>query len=180
MDPIFEGPQARIIFVLLLVGLLAVLLYRLFGDEVERMGEALAVASFLLAHFTFLVSGARLLYVGAASLYAGQPVGGPTFLGVAIGVGYIGFASYQGFGPGWKSAFKGTFAVLWALVEVLSVVITAAFIYAAGLALMNPDKYGDPELPVWGHVVVFAILILLSAIPLLLHAGVELYTRHRS
>ncbi len=106
LDQVFivlEGPQARIAGVLLVTGLLAVLLYRPFGDELEKIGEALATGSFLVAHATFITRGAELLYVGAASLYIGQPAEGPDFFNLAIFFSYIGFASYQCFGPGWKS-----------------------------------------------------------------------------
>ena len=176
---LITGPQLRIAGVLLLTVLFAALLYRLFGDRLEKMGEALAVASFLTAHAIFLSTGAELLYVGAASLYAGQPAESPSFLNLTILFGYIGLASYRGFGPGWKSGLKGGFAGVWALVEVGSVLLAAGTLYACGLVLLYPGRY-VPTGSTSSEELVEAVFVGLKvAIPLLLHVGVELYYRLR-
>jgi len=172
------GSYARTVLAFLITALLAVLLYRLFGDEITRMGEALGVSSFLFAHANFLSRGAVLLYVPLASLYAGYPIGDSTLLGIAIAAGYVGFASYQGFGPGWKSAVKGALAVVWTMVEAFSVVFVIAIVYAAGLVVVYPGDYVPAETPTWVVVATYVIGVLLCALPLLLHAGVEFYLRY--
>jgi len=176
---VFEGPEVRVIGVLLVAALFAVLLYRLLGDELERMGEGVAVACFTIAHATFLSRGADLLYVGAASLYTGHPVGPSSLLNGVVYVGYAGFAVYSGFGPGWKSAVKGAFGVTWAYAEAYSVTMIVITLYAVWLLLMYPDEY----VPAGGlsetELVAAPFVGLVGAIPLLLHAGVEVYARYR-
>ena len=165
--------------ILLVTGLLAALLYRLFKDKLRRMGEALATGSFLVAHGMFLGRGADLLYVGAAFLYIGQPAESPGFFSLAILFGYIGLASHQCFGPGWKSGLKGGFAVTWALTETVSVLMTAGILYAGGLVLLYPGSYVPTGGTTGEALAKAALLGLVVAIPLLLHAAVELYYRLR-
>jgi hypothetical protein len=172
------GSYGPIALALLITGLLAVLLYHLFGDEMKRMGEALGVSSFLAAHATFLDVGADLLYVPVASLYAGHPIEGSPLLWATIVAGYVGFASHQGFGPDWESALKGAFAVVWTVVETFSVVFVLAVVYAAGLMVVYPG-YVPSETPTWVVVATYVTGSLLCALPLFLHAGVELYYRWR-
>jgi len=179
LDIIFVGPQARIFGALLVTGLFTVLLYRLFQDTFGRMGEALAVASFLVAHMLFLGRAVDLLHTPLASLYVGHPVDTPAVLGLPIVFGYVGFASYRGFGPGWKSALKGTFSIICAFVEVLSVTLIAGMAYAAGLILLYPDRYVPTGSTAGEELVGAALFGFVVAIPLLLHAGVELYLRYR-
>ena len=69
--------------------------------------------------------------------------------------------------------------MIWALVEAISVVMTAATVYATGLILTYPDVYASEEGSTGELVGVSAILGLVTAIPLLLHAGMELYLRYR-
>lgn len=180
MDFVLEGSQGRIVGYLLLTGLLALLLYRLFEDQLNRRSEALAVGTFLIGHLVFLTGGARLLYKLPASLYTGHPVDNPILLSLAILGGYAGFASYGCFGPGWRAALKGAFAIVWGTVEIFSVVLIGVLSYAAWLMHAHPDRYlpaefaGEPEVV----FLAFAILGALCAIPLLLHAGVEAYYRY--
>jgi hypothetical protein len=176
---VFEGPEVRVIGVLLVAALFAVLLYRLLGDELERMGEGVAVACFTIAHATFLSRGADLLYVGAASLYIGQFVGTSSLLNGVVYVGYAGFAAYSGFGPGWKSALKGAFGIIWAYAGAYSVTMIVTTLYAVWLLLIYPNEY----VPAGGlsetELVAAPFVGLVGAIPLLLHAGVEVYARYR-
>lgn len=67
----------------------------------------------------------------------------------------------------------------WALVETLSVLLTAGIVYVGGLVLLYPDRYASLELTTLKVLVVFAIGGLVVAIPPLLHAGMELYYRLR-
>ncbi len=176
---VFEGPEVRVIGLLLVAALFAVLLYRLFGDELERMGEGVAVACFLVAHATVLSRGADLLYVGTGSLYTGHPVGTSSLLNGVVYVGYAGFAVYSGFGPGWRSVLKGTFGIIWAYVEAYSVILIVTTLYAVLLLLTYPDEY----VPAGGfsetELVAAPFVGLIFALPLLLHAGVEVYLRYR-
>jgi len=109
MDFIFEG-QAMIIFFLLMIGPLAALLYRLFEERFDQMAEALAVGSFQAAHAILLGNGVYLVLSVFVVLYTGHPVESSDIAGIAglmVYLGYIGFASYRCFGPGWWAALKG-------------------------------------------------------------------------
>lgn len=180
VDFVLEGSQGRIIGYLLLTGLLALLLYRLFEDRLDRRSEALAVGTFLVAHLLFLTSGAELLYKLPASLYTGHPVDTSNLLTFAILGGYAGAACYGCFGPGWKAVLKGAFAVLWGTVEVFSVVLMGIAFYAAWLMHAHPDKYLPAESADQPEVAFLAVAIggVLCAVPLLLHVGVEAYHRY--
>lgn len=168
---VMADPQTRFIFLLLMAGLLAPVLYRLFA-KLGRISEALAVGSFLVGHVTFLSNGADLLYVAPLFLHTGQPVD-PPFFPLVIGLGYLGFASYQAFGPGWKVALKGGVAGSWAYALTVAVFGLSACVYALGQAVWYP--WG------WEYLTTGAVLAsaIIFALPLLLHAGVELYLRYR-
>jgi hypothetical protein len=168
---VMVDPQTRFILLLLMAGLLAPVLYRLFA-ELGRISEALAVGSFLVAHVTFLSTGADLLYVAPVFLYTRRPVDPPSFL-MVISLGYLAFASYKAFGPGWKGALKGGIAGGWAFVLTVSVFGLSACAYAVGLAMWYPWGW---EYLSTGGVLASSIIF---AIPLLLHAAVELYLRYR-
>ena len=167
----------QIIAALVLASLLAVLLYRLF--EIDRVGEALAVASFLVAHGYVLDAGANLLYVGAVSSYTAGPAEGSSLLRVIIAIGYAGAAVHQCFGPSWKSALKGVFASTWAFMEAFSVLFVISTAYIAGLILLYPSSYAPADGTIWEPVLALSVLGLLFMIPLLLHAGAEVYYRLR-
>ena len=169
---VLSDPQTRFISLLLMAGLLAAVLYRLIA-ELDRMSEALAVGSFLMAHATFLSRGADLLYTVPAFFYAGQTIETPTLLLVLVSVGYLGFASHRAFGPGWKGAVKGGVAGAWALVLLTSVSGLSVCVYAVGQAVWYPWGW---EYLSTGGVLASSIIF---ALPLLLHAGVELYLRYR-
>jgi hypothetical protein len=180
VDFALKGSQGRIIGYLLLTGLLALLLYRLFEDQFGRRGEALAVGTFLIGHLLFLTSGAELLYKLPASLYTGHPVDTSNLLTFAILGGYAGVACYGCFGPGWKAALKGVFAIVWGTVEILSVVLIGTVFYAAWLMHAHPDKYFPADFAGEPKYAFLAVAIggVLFAIPLLLHASVEAYYRY--
>jgi len=180
-DVFFDGPEARILPTLLMVGLLALLLYRLFRDRLERVAEALAVGSFLFGHIILLFTAANLPYSLSVYLATGHPPedGLPWLLGFGVLFGYFSVVTYRCFGPGWKPALKGAFALAWALVEVLSIIGAGTFVYAIWLGWTNPDKYVPAEHSVEELAVVYAVGALLFLIPVLVHARVEAYYRLR-
>jgi hypothetical protein len=177
---LFKGPQARIIAYLLLIGLLTLLLYRLFESQLERRSEALAVGTFLVVHLAFLSGGAGLLYKLPVSLYTGDPVENSILLIVVIPTGYAGFASYGCFGPGWKAAAKGVLAITLGVMKVFSIALIGVLSYAAWLMHTYPDTYLPPEFANQPEVAFLALAIggVLCAVPLLLHVGVEAYYRY--
>lgn len=179
LSALTRGSYAQIILALVAAVTLATLLYRLFGDEMEQMGEALGTASYLVAQVNFLGTGAELLYVPPVSLYAGHPIEGSNLLGTIIRVGYVGFACYQWFGPGWKNALKGAFAGGWSFVEAISVGLVGTVTYATGLILLYPARYVPVGSTPEEELLQAAIGALIVAIPLFPRAGVELYHRLR-
>lgn len=97
------------------------------------MAEALAVRSFLVAHASLLATGLNSLSQAPASLYAGHPVESSAIVGLVVYLGYIGFASYRCFGPGWISGLKGMVAVAWSLVEAFSILAAGMVAYVSWL-----------------------------------------------
>lgn len=173
------GSQIRTIGVLLSAVLLAVLLLRLFGGQVQRAGEALALGCFLSAHVKVLDLGIGLLYSPAVFVYTGQLAESPFLLTVALQVGYIGYAAHRCFGPGWRAALKGAFAGGWALVESLSIIFTTVVAHAAWLALARLEEPGGAEGAAGELIGLATALGVVCALPLLLHAAVEAYSRLR-
>ncbi|MFB6272752.1 MAG: DUF3667 domain-containing protein [Salinibacter sp.] len=173
------GPQIRTIAVLLAAVLLAVLLSRLFGGQVQQAGEALALGCFLSAHVEVLGLGIGLLYEPAVFVYTGQPAESPLLLPVALQVGYIGYAAHRCFGPGWRPAVKGAFAGGWALLEAMSIAFTGVVVHAAWLALARFKEHGGVEGASGKLIGVATALGVVCALPLLLHAAVEAYSRLR-
>jgi len=167
------GPQTRFITMLLMAGLLATVLYRLF-TELGRMSDALAVGSYLIGHATFLSRGTDLLYVVPAFLYTGESIPQPSFLLVIV-LGYLVFAGYQAFGPGWRVVVKIAIAGCWAFALWVSVFGFGACIYALGQTLWYPWGWEYLSLSATGIV---GIAIMFS-LPLFLHAGLEAYYRLR-
>lgn len=168
---VLVGPQTRFITMLLMAGLLAAVLYRLFA-EIGQMSDALAVGSYLVGHTTFLSRGIDLLYAVPAFLYTGEAVELPSLL-LIIGFGYLGFAGYRAFGLSWKGAVKLAVAGGWAFVLLVSAFGLSACVYAIGQAMWYP--WG------WEYLTIEAVLAsaIIFALPLLLHAGVETYYRLR-
>lgn len=164
---------------LIVAGLLALLLWRLFRDGLRRGGEALALASFLTGHAILLTTivedlGGRLLLF----IVTRTPVEGSLLFDVAVMAGYVGICGYQCFGPGWKSAAKAAFAGGWAIVEFLSLVLAGLLGAVAVLLWWTPETYVPAsETASVPGVLGFGMLALLCAAPLLLHAAGELYVR---
>lgn len=158
---------------------LAALLWRLFRGALRRPTEALALSGFLTGHAVLLKTVVGdLLYKVPVSLYAGGPVEGMPILGPVLVSGYVGGVSYRYFGPGWTAAAKEAFAGGWAVVELYSLLFALFFGGVAGLLWRAPGAYlpaeeTDPSTA----VLAFAMLAALSALPLLLHAAGELYSR---
>lgn len=160
-------------------GFLALLLRRLFRDDLRRGGEAFALASFLTGHVILLTTLVEDLgYKLPLFLVTQAPVEGSLLIDVAVMAAYVGVCGYQCFGPGWKNAAKGALAGGWAIVELFSLFFTGIFGAVAVLIWWAPETYvptGEAES--MSSAAAAGIFALLSAIPLLLHAGGELYSR---
>jgi len=182
-DTLDASQRGHMVTALLLIGPLAVLFYRLFDENLDGFGEALAAGSYMIAHAAFLYVGAELLYRLPAFWYLGRPVDIPTVLSFVFPTVYVGIVSYMCFGPGWKAALKGGFAMCWSFIELISIVFTASFVYGVGLVLTYPERYVPPEAQEpfpfpWELALVLSIGALVCFLPILLHAGVEAYYRY--
>ncbi|MCS3610062.1 DUF3667 domain-containing protein [Salinibacter ruber] len=176
----FFGAQIRTLSALLMAVLLGALLFRLFGERLSRAGEALTLGAFLSGHLELLNQGAKLLCSPAVFLWTGQPLKTPSFLlTVVIQVGFVGFTAHRCFGPGWRPGLKGAFAAGWALIEGMAISWIFLMGHAGWLALTRPERFGMPEGAPAVAVALFAGMGILSAVPLLLHAGAEAYYRLR-
>lgn len=74
---------------LILTGLTALVLWRLFRGGLESESEALALGSFLAGHSLLLTTGARLIYLPVAFLITGRPATFSSLLALTIPAGYI-------------------------------------------------------------------------------------------
>ncbi|MCS4147657.1 DUF3667 domain-containing protein [Salinibacter ruber] len=176
----FFGAQIRTLSALLMAVLLGALLFRLFGERLSRAGEALTLGAFLSGHLELLNQGAKLLCSPAVFLWTGQPLKTPSFLlTVAIQVGFVGFTAHRCFGPGWRPGLKGAFAAGWALIEGMAISWIFLMGHAGWLALTRPERFGTPEGAPAVAGALFVGMGILSAVPLLLHAGAEAYYRLR-
>lgn len=182
LDVVFEG-QAIIIVYILLIGPLAALLYRLFEDQFDHMAEALAIGCFLVAHASLLAISPGLIYQLPAFLYVGYPIEDAPLILLSFGIylGYIGFACYGCFDPGWWATLKGMFAWAWSALEMFSVLFASTFGYAAWLIWAHPGRFGlTATLNSAGKTALNSLLVgLLFLLPVLLHAGLEVYSRLR-
>lgn len=170
------GSQIEVLGGLLMAGLLAALLYRLF-DSIKQGGEALALGCFLSAHVLLLTAGADLVREPVMYLRTGTPAKSSLLYAVLIQIGYVGFATYQGFGRNWRAALKGAFAGTWAFVEAVCIFFASLSAHAGWLVWRHPDTYamvGNGASKLQGLLVGAGLFFLL---PLLLHALVETYDR---
>lgn len=108
---------------LLSAGILAIILRRLFREELRKGAEALAVGIFLLSHAILLAVGCWLLYVPFAYLWLGQPAHPMTYSVIAsmTTILYPGAVAHCTFGAGWRTAIQSIFGSLWARVEAVAI-----------------------------------------------------------
>lgn len=170
--------QALFVLFLLLTVPLALSLWTLFRDRFGREAEALAVGSFLMGHTVFLLEGVDLVFTGAEYLSDSPSVELPEQAVIVFTIAYAGIACWWCFGPGWKPALKGAFAGAWAWVELSAIVGVVMMGVAYWLLKAYPGAYyavgpGEP------HGWVCLVNAGISSVPLLLHAGVEAYSRLR-
>lgn len=170
---VYQSQWFHIGITLVTAGLFALILRRLFDEELRSGAEALASSAFLVGHATMLGTGVLLVSVPPLSLALGRPVAITTQSGIAllVAVLYVGTAVY-GFRPGWKDATKAVFGVIGVQIETIG----AAGLVAAGYALWSTTSSGtlSPD-----GAVFLGVVSTLYALPLLLHACVEAYYRLR-
>jgi hypothetical protein len=174
-----ESQEGRIVLYLLAVGILAALLSRLFRDRLRRRFDTVALSGFLIGHAVLLETAVHVAWVPPTRLLAGGPVSpvSPatfTFFFAAafvVFLGYVGWATYQCFGPGWRPAAKGLLGAIWTQLELGALVGIAGGAYVLWLARGFGEMalVDEVVLGLWG----------LCAAPLLLHMGCEAYCRLR-
>lgn len=162
---------------LVAVGFLALLLWRLFRDELKKGAEAVALASFLIGHTLILVAGVRLVYISGVYLITGRPVGVPFLLSIGATVGYPAAAIWSYFGGGWWNLAKGAFSAIWTFVDLVSLGAAIFMGYGIWLGRTYPDKYVSYEIGIETFVDVLFTAGILCSVPLLLHLWVEGYYR---
>ena len=173
---VFESQSARIAANLLLAGLLALALWRLFREKLSRGAEALALGGFLVGHTVLLEAAVKLVYAPVVFVSTGRPAEFSYLLYLGMSGMYIGWATYGCFGTGWKSAAKGLFGLGWSFVDMGAILAIAPLGYGIWLTQVNPQAYSGPD----GVVLGFLLTAAFFAIPLLVHAGVEVYYRRYS
>ncbi len=174
-----ESQEGRIVLYLLGAGILAVLLSRLFGSSLRRRFDAAALSGFLVGHAVLLETAVHVAWVPPTRLLTGGPVSpvSPAAFTVfftaafVVFLGYVGWATYRCFGPGWSPAAKGMLGAIWTQLELGAFVGIAGGICVLWLAWGSGEValVGETTLGLWG----------LCVAPLLLHAGFEAYYRLR-
>jgi len=172
---VFESQGARVAANLLLAGLLALVLWRLFRENLNRGAEALALGGFLVGHTVLIEAVVKLVYAPAVYLSTGRPAEFSFLLYLGVSGVYIGWATYGCFGPDWRSAAKGLLGLGWSFVDLAALLAIAPLGYGIWLTQVKPQTYSGPE----GVVLGFLFTAALLAVPLLVHAGVEVYYRCR-
>jgi hypothetical protein len=172
---LFQYQEAQIISTLVLAGLLAFTLGRLFSHRVRGGAKALALGSFLAGHTTFLAAGATLVLAPVEYLATGHPVAPSWYLSPVIAVPYAWLAIYWTFGGGGWIGVKATLALAWTAAEYM-VVSTLAFSgWALWIVWNGSADAPEVNIPAEGLVVTGGLALGL----LLLHLGGELYARRR-
>lgn len=88
-------------------------------------------------------------------------------------------ASHRCFGPGWKTALKGAFAIAGSVVEAISIGAVSLLAYIGWLAYAYPDEVLETGVSVAEGLTVIFLFALICLVPFLLHAGVKAYYRLR-
>lgn len=172
---LFQYQETQIVSTLIIAGLLALTLGRLFNHRVRRGAKALALGSFLAGHTTFLAAGVTLVFVPSQYLATGQPVASSWHPYPIVAVPYIWVATYWTFGRGRWTGMKATLAVAWTAAEYLAVSNLAFSGWALWIVWKEPAGAPEVNIPVEGLVVTGGLSLGL----LLLHLGEELYARRR-
>jgi len=184
-DLVLESQWFLVATNLLLTVLFGLIVWRLFRDQFERLSQAVAFSTFVVAHTVFLETAAEVLYVPIRYLNDGPASGLPTNAMVAITTIYVVIATVSAFGGGWKSGAKGLLALGWAALEqmlILGIVIGGYVIWMIYVRLGDELQSLGPEFRLsTGDATAVALgilpVVVICLVPLLLHLGVELYYR---
>ena len=172
---LFQYQEAQTVSTLVLAGLLALTLGRLFHHRVRQGAKALALSSFLTGYATFFAAGATLVVAPVEYLATGHPVEPSWYLSPLIVVPYVWVATYWTFGGGVWVGGKAMLALVWTAAEYM-VISTLAFSgWALWIVWNGSADAPEVNIPVEGLVVTGGLALGL----LLLHLGGELYARRR-
>lgn len=165
---------------LVAVGLLAVLLWRLFREELADGASALVLGSYLVGHTLVLATLLRLVYLPIAWLVTGRPASTPFVLGFSVYALYPVFAIASCFGATLKNVLKSAFAAVWSFVDLVSLLGAGSLVYGVWLAQTYPDTYVPAEVPLDQFTLILGITGGILATPIVLHLLVEGYLRLRT
>ncbi|WP_263784336.1 DUF3667 domain-containing protein [Salinibacter grassmerensis] len=179
VNQLTQSQWYTLVTVFVQAGILGLLFWRIFGEELRRGAEALAVGVFLIAHASMLSAGSKLLLVPSVSLWKGAAVDPSISLSVGTFISFVypGVAAYRGFGTSWSSLFKGLLGSMWAYIEIAGIGGIGAFWY---VFFTSPNL--RKTLESGNEVAAFTVvggLTVVCLLPLLLHAGMEAYYRLR-
>lgn len=164
---------------LVAVGLLALLLWRLFREELDDGASALVLGSYLVGHALVLATLLRLLYLPVAWLVTGRPASTPFVLGFTVYALYPVVAIASCFGMTLKNVLKSGFAAVWSFVDLVSLLGAGSLAYGIWLANSYPDTYIPSEMPSGEFTLILGITGAILALPVVLHLLVEGYLRLR-
>lgn len=173
MIGILESQEGVVVINLLVAGLLSLLFWRLFRDELGGEADALALVSFIVGQVTLVEVVVRLVHMPLTRLISGRPADDISVIYFGVVYGYVAWVTYSCFQPGLKSAIKGLLALSGVWVEIGSISAVTTIGYIAWLAQSYPERYPSGD----GFVVVLTGFGILVATPLLLHICVEIYFR---
>lgn len=158
---------------LVAVGLLAVLLWRLFREELDDGASALVLGTYLVGHTLVLATLLRLLYLPLAWLVTGHPASTPFVLGFTVYALYPVVAIASCFGVTLKNVLKSGFAATWSFVDLVSLLGAGSMGYGIWLAQTYPDTYVPAEMPVGQFTLILGLTGGILAVPVVLHLLVE-------
>ncbi len=172
MDTISQASQSQwwnVVTMLVAVALLALILRRIFREELDDWATALATSAFLNGHATILWNAVLLLHATVVFVWTGQPLSltSVSTYQLLIIVLYVGAAAYQ-FAPGWRNALKGGLGALWVNVVAIGVgcllVIGYLLLFVRPLSALSSEGVGF-----------LGVMSGMYATPLLLHVAAEVY-----
>ncbi|MFB6249929.1 MAG: hypothetical protein ABEL97_15315 [Salinibacter sp.] len=173
---------------LLLAAILALAVWRLFGEQIDRGAQALAFSFFTVGQAVFLETVLWATYVPVARLATGAPARLDSSVGGVVPILYVTAATWRTFGPGWRAAGKGAVASVWATVEQLLIIGSAVGTYSLWVVYSRTAgegdrptlnltfQTGDTETALLSVGMSFAAVFV---VPVLLHACIEAYCRLR-
>lgn len=190
LQRVFASQTYHVVSSIVLTGFLALLFWRLFRGPLRRGAQAVALAGFVVGHAVFLEAAVQLLYVPTVYLVSGTATQVPTFLATGMVVVWAAVTAWGAFGAGWTAALKGAGAALLASLEQA---LAGALVIGGYSLWLIYDRFGGVPSPegtltlsaqTGGAESEFALAVLwfgvVTAAPLLLHAGVEAYYHLRS